>query len=115
MMAALIARLQLCPIFMWCCTLDIGAHHACWLLLQALFITASVPTVTSTTATRTMTKGLFIVTSPPDRSLVEFSLSKNEPTVNVLLPLHRSKNQRFFASPRVGNPVRTVSPLWSRT
>ena len=40
--------------------LDIGAHHACWLLLQALFMIASVPTVTSTTATRTMTKGLFI-------------------------------------------------------
>src|SRR5215831_20469725 len=99
MMAALIAGLQLCPIFMWCCTLDIGAHHACWLLLQALFITASVPTVTSTTATRTMTKGLFIVTSPPEGSLVEFSLSKNEPTVNVLLPLHRSKNQRFFLLP----------------
>jgi hypothetical protein len=30
-----------------------------------LFITASVPTVTSTTATRTKTKGLFIVTSRP--------------------------------------------------
>jgi hypothetical protein len=33
--------------------------------LASLFITASVPTVTSTTATRTMTKGLFIVTSRP--------------------------------------------------
>ena len=33
--------------------------------LQALFITASVPTVTSTTATRTMTKGFFMVTSRP--------------------------------------------------
>ena len=41
---------------------DVGAHHACWLLLQALFMTASVLTVTSTTATRTMTKGLFMVT-----------------------------------------------------
>ena len=46
MMAALIAGPQLRPVFMWCCTLDIGAHHACWLLLQALFITAIVPTVT---------------------------------------------------------------------
>jgi hypothetical protein len=52
-------------VFMWCRIVDIGAHHECWLLLQALFITASVPTVTSTTATRTMTKGLFIVTSRP--------------------------------------------------
>jgi hypothetical protein len=33
--------------------------------LQALFMTASVPTVTSTTATRTVTKGVFIVTSRP--------------------------------------------------
>jgi branched-subunit amino acid transport protein len=53
MMAALIAETQTYPVV-------IGAHHACWLLLQALFITASVPTVMSTTATRTMTKGLFI-------------------------------------------------------
>jgi hypothetical protein len=51
MMAALIAGPHLRPVFMWCCTLDIGAHHAYWLLLQALFITAIVPTVTSTTAT----------------------------------------------------------------
>jgi hypothetical protein len=41
MMAALIAEPQPCPIFMWCRTVDIGAHHACWLLLQALFMTAS--------------------------------------------------------------------------
>ena len=65
MMAALIAETQTYPVFMSCRTVVIGAHHACWLLLQALFITASVPTVTSTTATRTMTKGLFIVTSRP--------------------------------------------------
>jgi len=38
MMAALIAEPQPCPILMWCRTVDIGAHHACWLLLQALFI-----------------------------------------------------------------------------
>jgi hypothetical protein len=30
-----------------------------------LFIAAKVPTATSTTATRTITKGLFIVTSAP--------------------------------------------------
>jgi hypothetical protein len=41
------------------------AHQTCWLVLQALFITASVPTVTSTTAMRTMTRGLFIATSRP--------------------------------------------------
>jgi len=58
-----IAGPQLCPVFMWCCTVDIGAHHACWVLLHALFITASMPTVTSTTATRTI--GFFIVTSRP--------------------------------------------------
>jgi hypothetical protein len=40
----LIAETQLCPVFMWCPIVDIGAHHACWLLLQALFMTASVPT-----------------------------------------------------------------------
>ena len=39
---------------------DVGAHHACWLLLQAVFMTASVLTATSTTASRTMTKGLFM-------------------------------------------------------
>ncbi len=59
----LIAEAQLL-VFMWCRIVDIGAHHARW-LLQALFITARVPTVTSTTAIRTMTKGLFIVTSRP--------------------------------------------------
>src|SRR5215469_15164246 len=49
----LIAGIQMRPVFMWCCKLDIGAHHACWLLLQDLFIIASALTATSTTATRT--------------------------------------------------------------
>ena len=62
----LIAGIQLRPVFMWCCKLDIGAHHACWPLLQALFITANVLTATSTSAPSTMTKGLFIVTSRPE-------------------------------------------------
>ena len=61
----LIAETQLCPVFMWCRIVDIGAHHACWLLLQAWFMTANVLTATSTTAARTITKGLFIVTSRP--------------------------------------------------
>ena len=58
------------PVFMWCPTVEIGAHHACWLLLQALFMTASVLTTTSTTATRTIIKGVFMVTSRP-RPLTE--------------------------------------------
>jgi hypothetical protein len=37
----LIAEAQLL-VFMWCRIVDNGAHHACWLLLQALFMTASV-------------------------------------------------------------------------
>jgi len=45
--------------------MDVGAHHACWLLLQALFIIVSALTATSTTATRTMTKELFMVISRP--------------------------------------------------
>ena len=45
------------PVFIWCRMLDVGAHHSCWLFLQALFMTASAPTATSTIATRTMTKG----------------------------------------------------------
>jgi hypothetical protein len=65
MMAALIADPQLCPVFMWCRTVDIGAHHACWLVLQVLFMAASVPTTTNTTRTRTTTTGLLIMTSRP--------------------------------------------------
>jgi hypothetical protein len=78
----LIAETQPYPVFMWCRTVAIGAHHACWLLLQALFITAKVPTATTTTATRIMTKGLFIATSGPRPLIAEFSWLKNEPPVN---------------------------------
>ena len=46
---------------MWCRTVDIGAHHACWLLLQALFMTASVLMTKSTT--RTMNNEVFIAVS----------------------------------------------------
>jgi hypothetical protein len=49
---------------MWCRKLDVGAHHPCWLLLQALFMTARVLTTTSTTATRTIIKGVFIANLP---------------------------------------------------
>jgi hypothetical protein len=51
---------QLCLVLMWCSMVDTGAHHMRRPLLQALFITASVLTAMSTTATRTMTKGLFM-------------------------------------------------------
>ncbi len=81
MMAALIR--QPCPIFMWCRTVDIGAHHACWLLLQALFMTASVLTVTSTTATMTIASRVFIVASRPGHSPAGFSWFTNEPGVKV--------------------------------
>ena len=40
---------------------ETGAHHACLLLLQALFISAmALPVITSTTAARTINKGLFV-------------------------------------------------------
>src|SRR5262249_52298746 len=106
----LIAGIQMRPVFMGCCKLDIGAHHACWLLLQALFMTASVPSATNTTATKAITRGVFIVALRPRP--VEFSWFKNEPTVNVLPLLRRSKSQTLlFASPRVSDPVGTVREL----
>jgi energy-coupling factor transporter transmembrane protein EcfT len=55
--AGLIAG-HLCPVFMWCRMVGIGVHHACWLLLQALFMTASVLTATSTTAITAITSGV---------------------------------------------------------
>src|SRR6516165_9659785 len=115
MMAALIAEPQPYPVFMCCRTLGVGAHHACWLLLQALFITASVPTVTSTTATRTMTKGLFIVISRPGHSLTEFSSFKNELRLNVwrAAPLRRSKLNACFRF--LQGSSASACPLWSRT
>ena len=46
----------------WCRISETGAHHACLLLLQALFISAmALPVITSTTAARTINKGLFIL------------------------------------------------------
>ena len=68
---------QPCSVFMWCRSVDIGAHHARWLVLQTLFMTASVPTATSTTATRRMTRRFFILTSRPRLLNVEFSWSAN--------------------------------------
>jgi hypothetical protein len=54
---------------------DNGAHHPCWLLLQALFMTASVLTTRSTTATRTIIKGVFIATLLGLRSLPAVEVS----------------------------------------
>ena len=48
---------------MWCLRADTGAHHSCWLLLQALFMIARALTARSTTAAMTIAKGVFIVTS----------------------------------------------------
>ena len=56
---------------------------ACWLLLQALFMMASVLRATSTTATRTMAKGFFggdLASARTGRILV----IQNEPAVNLL-------------------------------
>jgi hypothetical protein len=75
---------QLC---MWCRMMDIGVHHACWLRLQALFMTASVLTATSTTAMTAITSGVFIVASRPRPLPVEWFT--NEPGANVWLP-HRA-------------------------
>jgi hypothetical protein len=57
-----IARAQLRRT-MWCRAVELGAHHSCCPVLQALFMTASVLTAATTNATRTMTKRVFIVTS----------------------------------------------------
>jgi hypothetical protein len=38
-------------------------HYSCWLLLQALFMIASVLTADNATAVSTIAKGVFIVTS----------------------------------------------------
>jgi hypothetical protein len=66
---------------------DIGAHHSCWLLLQALFMIARVLTANSTTTLRTIAKGVFIVTSLLRVSTGQVSVLQNEPMVNVgLLP-----------------------------
>ena len=59
--------------------MDVGAHHACWLLLQALFIIASVLTTMSTT--RTMTNEVFIAVS---RSCLLFVFLSSEKSVSLV-------------------------------
>jgi hypothetical protein len=53
------------PVFMWFRTVDIGAHHACWLVLQALFMTASAPPTmtTSIVTASSINERVFIVTA----------------------------------------------------
>jgi hypothetical protein len=65
-----------------------------------LFNTAKVLTVTSTSAIRTMTKGLFITTSGRPLSSAEFSSFRNEPRVNDL-PLRRSKKSCIAVRRRI--------------
>ena len=106
---------------MWCRTVDVEAHHPCRVLLQALFITASMLTVTSTTATRTMTKvippfGGSIPPAPASQSgLRRFSLQCAEkPAVGGLLassgesPVSRI---RYFFGPLCRKSPRS-SALW---
>ena len=52
-----------CEGFMWLRTVDIGAHQACCPLLQALFMTAKAPTM-STVTVRMINTEVFIATSP---------------------------------------------------
>jgi hypothetical protein len=61
--------------------LDMGAHHSCWLVLQALFMTASVPTAHGDLA-------------PPAAHRPNFRDSNIEPAVQKAMTL-------FFASRRV--------------
>jgi hypothetical protein len=66
--------------------LDIGAHHSCWLLLQALFMIARALTANSTTAVRTINNGLCIATSTTRNSEAyerQNYRGSNEPRVNA--------------------------------
>jgi hypothetical protein len=63
---------------MWSRTVDIGAHQACWPLLQALFRVARAPTI-STVTVRIINTEVFIATSPlraPKPTDVDFRGSK---------------------------------------
>jgi hypothetical protein len=59
----LVLSSYLCPVFTWCRTLEMGAHHALsWPLLQALFIIAK-PLPATSMAARAINKGAFIMRS----------------------------------------------------
>ena len=59
----LVLSSYLCPVFTWCRTLEMGAHHALsWPPLQALFIIAK-PLPATSMAARAINKGAFIMRS----------------------------------------------------
>jgi hypothetical protein len=60
---ALIAETQGYPVLMWCRAVTIGAHQACSPLLQALFMTARAPTM-STVRVRMINLEVFIANLP---------------------------------------------------
>jgi hypothetical protein len=62
---------------------DIGAHHSCWLLLQALFMIASVLTAASTRATETMTNGVFMGDLAAAGPFAQVSDLQNEHRLNA--------------------------------
>ena len=64
------------PVFMWCRKLVIGVHHACWLLLQALFMTARTPPTMTAVAMRIINIGVFIAASATSPKAAEFSSFK---------------------------------------
>ena len=68
------------PVFMWCRKLVIGVHHACWLLLQALFMTARTRPTMKAIAMRIIN----IAASAASAKAAEFSSVQNEPAVNAL-------------------------------
>jgi hypothetical protein len=94
------------PVFMGCCKLDIGAHHACWLLLQALFMTASVPRATNTTATKAITRGgLHSGLTPPATHWLNFrpsnmNLQENVCRTQSLLRRTKISDAAFCLPPR---------------
>ena len=70
---------------MWLRTVDIGAHQVCCPLLQALFMTANAPTM-STVTVRMINTEVFIATSPlrgPNTYRPRLFVVQNEPTVNA--------------------------------
>jgi hypothetical protein len=83
---------------------DIGAHHSCWALLQALFMIARALMANRTTAVRTINNGLCIIaTSTKYRTPEAYErsnyLGSGEPTVNAgLLQKTKKKRERCCAT-----------------
>lgn len=63
--------------------MDIGAHHSCWPLLQALFMIAKALTANSTSAESIINNGLCIATMRnPEAHEQPYYRGSNEPVVN---------------------------------